>query len=1554
MGSSTNEPDFCGPNGCMELQACSPDTAVAILSDVGSISGVTEASPQERLVTTDSGLPTDERPSIVQCLLSIRWLTVALCLVSIVLCASLATFLVVESADRALDETNHVAEAGLKKIHDNGVMSEFELGNRLMNMIMESGTSFVQGTLQPVRLSTASLNTYMLSIDPDRLLTWDFIYAQRTRLWAALYASNKYYTGMGVVTAGGQMVAMVEDDVTVGNPDYSSIMVLMNNGSEFGDPTNRTVQSWARPWDGDVVGNRLPGRPQDPGGLAYAPSNNLTEAKCECFQYGFDQSTHPDWCGRCTYYEHINGLCTPKTRGYCTEPTCLSKGVAQADSVPSHNTSFVYGMCPRPFWGPFDVSMWLLGYVGVPTNSLRWSPPTSLGPYVGLLLTGAFLHHDAATNASQYIDGPRGPRSGITFVGFDSRSFSQYLSTEIWRGQTMGKARVFLCLRSDGINGRALEGTLLGVSHGQPARLASVTYSGPVLVPILMSASDDEVLNSTAAYILSRGNGTTSGWDVVHEATSGSLPPIEYNATHNGTAEAFFLKMRRMTDEYHLDLWIGLALDRYFVHGELEKRTAEVTEEIRVSREHVDEDLFNERVRTFLIVAAVAMVLMVVCAVLCFAIVRPLDLLAADMELVARLHLEGLSEELNHLAEVRRLQRSFLQMVRFLKEWKAFVPTDALLGADEETMAATVFPADESGAEETSSEEAAADAADPDREDRQLSVRQLSQSGIGHALIGSQASNTAFTPRSPGGPISPTLRFRPPRSLMSRLQDTATLRFRRGSIMLAELYASLHCDSKPLEHPHGSYTASRELSGRMSKLLSPVLDAAAAAGGTVLLIGAERCFLTWNIFKSRHDYPLASCRASLAMAARIRELDQEQEGQQSPWWSLSIGTGGCFVGNVGNDGRRAPIVVSSSLALINALSRLAPRIRSRILVSDKLHRVVGALDSRAVDLVPEVPVPDAPGPVGRGAQLTRVYELLESDPLSPRSRRVYSSAFSAMCTGDFSKAREGFVEVLQRQMDHHSRRLLRIVMLRLQEGAAVAYFRGWRVPWEDHEGASAQVDLPAELNGMRKSSSASQWGMQHATRGRVPSMSEAQLLEDEIKRATGLRAGMLEADEADVGQVVPRISPLQTPLHRRTPQSSDSSLLRRGGARPLGRRIARASMDSESSSHTAGVASTSSALPRAAAAPAAQRRQSGSTASRSPAMGGLRPSREVPRMRAPIDSDSLSDSSKSSGGGGGGGGGAQSVNRTHHSMAMSSCGEAAVIPREFSTGRGAKEAKWYRGDRCLGRGAFGEVWLAMGDAGQLVALKVLPLPTPAKKRQNRGLRNIVDRGMSKEELQSLVQEVSLMTRLRHDNIVWFLASGVVNRNIVIVMEYLPGGSLHGLLGEFGALQLGPARRYINDMLDGLAFLHGEEIVHRDLKPANVLLTIEGQCKLADFGASGELASKSKPTGIAGTPLYMAPEAVRQAGLKPSDMWSLGITVIQLIAGHLPYSIPEQGFSSVWFMRRLEKGDLVPEIPAALPPTVTDLVMQCLRHDPAARPTAEQLRSHEFMVDCQSA
>eukprot|EP01062_Namystynia_karyoxenos_P006996 TRINITY_DN1244_c0_g1_i1.p1 TRINITY_DN1244_c0_g1~~TRINITY_DN1244_c0_g1_i1.p1 ORF type:complete len:1568 (+),score=469.39 TRINITY_DN1244_c0_g1_i1:84-4787(+) len=329
------------------------------------------------------------------------------------------------------------------------------------------------------------------------------------------------------------------------------------------------------------------------------------------------------------------------------------------------------------------------------------------------------------------------------------------------------------------------------------------------------------------------------------------------------------------------------------------------------------------------------------------------------------------------------------------------------------------------------------------------------------------------------------------------------------------------------------------------------------------------------------------------------------------------------------------------------------------------------------------------------------------------------------------------------------------------------------------------------------------------------------------------------------------------------------------------------------------------------------------------------------------------------------------------------------VPLKFTDHR---DRVWCRAQRCLGKGAFGEVWLGMGSEGGLVAIKTMSLPMPrmqepsaapqgggrgevmttaarrrlARKRQQGGGGGAPAPAAAaapnmKEHLsqiEDLLREVGLMHKLKHENIVQYLTSAVVNGYIMIVMEFLSGGSLSDVLSQFGGttsgsgLPLSSIQRYTRDIVRGLTFLHSNDIIHRDMKPHNVLLLVEGQCKLADFGASAQLNQlASSNQGVIGTPLYMGPEAARGAACKASDVWGLGCILCQLFSGEVPYTFTDdEPFNPHTFLFKLANVDgFAPTIPPQMTPEARSFALKCLRKDPDERPTAAELEKDPFTM-----
>ena len=131
---------------------------------------------------------------------------------------------------------------------------------------------------------------------------------------------------------------------------------------------------------------------------------------------------------------------------------------------------------------------------------------------------------------------------------------------------------------------------------------------------------------------------------------------------------------------------------------------------------------------------------------------------------------------------------------------------------------------------------------------------------------------------------------------------------------------------------------------------------------------------------------------------------------------------------------------------------------------------------------------------------------------------------------------------------------------------------------------------------------------------------------------------------------------------------------------------------------------------------------------------------------------------------------------------------------------------------------------------------------------------------------------------------------VKDHKIYLVLEYLEGGSLGGLCKR-SVFPEALIKIYVQQILDGLSYLHRQGIAHRDIKGLNILLTKEGTIKIADFGVAVNINDTTKTLSAGGTPYWMAPETAngQETISTQSDIWSLGCTVIELTTGRPPYA-----------------------------------------------------------------
>uniref|UniRef100_A0A2P2LK91 mitogen-activated protein kinase kinase kinase n=1 Tax=Rhizophora mucronata TaxID=61149 RepID=A0A2P2LK91_RHIMU len=268
---------------------------------------------------------------------------------------------------------------------------------------------------------------------------------------------------------------------------------------------------------------------------------------------------------------------------------------------------------------------------------------------------------------------------------------------------------------------------------------------------------------------------------------------------------------------------------------------------------------------------------------------------------------------------------------------------------------------------------------------------------------------------------------------------------------------------------------------------------------------------------------------------------------------------------------------------------------------------------------------------------------------------------------------------------------------------------------------------------------------------------------------------------------------------------------------------------------------------------------------------------------------------------------------------------------EYPTSPGSR---WKKG-RLLGRGSFGDVYVGFNrESGEMCAMKEVTL--------------FSDDAKSKESMRQLGQEILLLSRLRHPNIVQYYGSEMVDDKLYIYLEYVSGGSIYKLLQEYGQFGEIAIRSYTQQILSGLAYLHGRNTVHRDIKGANILVDPSGRVKLADFGMAKHITGQYSPLSFKGSPYWMAPEVIKNAnGCNLAvDIWSLGCTVLEMTTTKPPWS----QYEGVPAMFKIGNSKELPEIPDHLSDEGKDFVRQCLQRDPVNRPTATQLLEHPFVKD----
>jgi hypothetical protein len=259
-------------------------------------------------------------------------------------------------------------------------------------------------------------------------------------------------------------------------------------------------------------------------------------------------------------------------------------------------------------------------------------------------------------------------------------------------------------------------------------------------------------------------------------------------------------------------------------------------------------------------------------------------------------------------------------------------------------------------------------------------------------------------------------------------------------------------------------------------------------------------------------------------------------------------------------------------------------------------------------------------------------------------------------------------------------------------------------------------------------------------------------------------------------------------------------------------------------------------------------------------------------------------------------------------------------------------AQRYRVGERIGAGSMGAVWQATDELlGRIVAVKQLLLQP--------GLPGFDSQGYE-EAKQRMLREGRLAARLQHPHTVSVFDVVLHDDSPWLVMEYMPSRTLGALLDAEGPIEPRRAAGIGTQIADGLAAAHAAGIVHRDIKPGNVLIGVDGNVKITDFGVSRAVDDvQITRTGmIAGTPAFLAPEIARgRTPTSASDVFALGSTLYAAVEGLPPFGLDENAYALLY---AVGEGKVNPPVRAG---ELAEPLMRMLRKEPTERPTATRVR-----------
>ncbi|BGP49936.1 spindle assembly checkpoint kinase [Rhodotorula kratochvilovae] len=253
----------------------------------------------------------------------------------------------------------------------------------------------------------------------------------------------------------------------------------------------------------------------------------------------------------------------------------------------------------------------------------------------------------------------------------------------------------------------------------------------------------------------------------------------------------------------------------------------------------------------------------------------------------------------------------------------------------------------------------------------------------------------------------------------------------------------------------------------------------------------------------------------------------------------------------------------------------------------------------------------------------------------------------------------------------------------------------------------------------------------------------------------------------------------------------------------------------------------------------------------------------------------------------------------------------------------------------LGKGKFGRVYMARTKAEPkyIVALKCLHKEEIVKNKVEKQVR----------------REIEIQSHLAHPNILRLHGYFHDERRIFLILEFAGQGELYRKLSKVGRFGEKRASRYIAQMADALAYLHAKHVIHRDIKPENILIGVNGELKIGDFGWSVHAPGNRRST-LCGTLDYLPPEMVESKDHTAAvDLWALGVLTYEFLVGTPPFEDMSGHAATYKKITRLEY-----TIPQHVSPEAADLIRKLLRLNPLDRLPLKDVATHPWIKKYEKA